>query len=108
LFEPTTSAATFDIRRYYDNNTSPELFTGTTNTGNNITTTVGSADAVVNMKSLFATGKTQAGWVKHRYGGHRDSEMLTHRFISLEFQGVQKTSFTKIYEVGLYSTNKGA
>jgi hypothetical protein len=108
LFEPTTAAATFDIRRYYDNNTSPEVFPVSANTGNNITTTVGSADAVVNMKSLVAAGKTQAGWVKHRYGGHRDSEMLTHRFISLELQGVQKSDFTKIYEVGFYSTGKGA
>jgi hypothetical protein len=108
LFEPTNVATTFNIRRYYDNKSSAENFNQAFNAGNQITITSGSPDAVVNMKSALNPSVAQAGWIKHRYGGHRDLEMMTNRFISLELSGVQGSNPVIIYELGFYTTGKEA
>ena len=104
IFTPTSNNSTFDMRRYLDNESTPQTCDYVSeNLGNYLSTTLGSADTVVDMRRDRYPEGSQAGFVMWRFGGHLASSMLGDRFCAFEYRGYQQAQPIILHDIILTS-----
>lgn len=103
VYNPTTSAASFDVRRYIDHRTTPENFgySAGADTGDTVETTGGSPDAVVNMLATKNSIGTASGFARLPIEHGMDDGALTDRWTAYELRGYQGNDAIRLFSISL-------
>ena len=102
-FEPTSdSTGSFDVRRYLDHSSSLAVNNYfTQNLGDYITAARGESDVVIGMYRTTTSGDEQSGYKRWRFGGRRDRQMESNRYVTFDMRG-----FCHGYPITIYSFNQ--
>lgn len=96
VFDPTTHAATLDVRVYHDHSTSPKVWRTDQNSTerSGMASTAGSADLVADLT------KTN-GFVQQRLDQGREQHIDGPRFVAVELRGVNGREPVTVYQLVL-------
>lgn len=99
-YKPTTNAASFDVRRYYNHDTSPDLFHLAQERPDGYSNLTDDADATIQMLLSFFSPRTSQnapGWNWVEFDDGISQKNVSDRWLALEFRGFQGLDRIHIY-----------
>jgi len=106
LYQPTTNAATMDIRRWLDFATAAEYAWTTSDRGKGITTVKDSQDAILDMKLTRSAQGDAPGFAIYDMPSRRDDYAQCQRQLLLEFRGFQTRDQIKLLTIDVVGASE--